>query len=130
MWELIRANQRKSIILFIALALCLMMLGYLIGAAFLPPDGGVGGLFIAIAVWLIMSFVGLFGGESILLAMSRAKEVTHDVHPQLFNVTEEMKISANLPVMPKLYIMHERAPNAFATGLDLKSSKIVVTTGL
>ena len=48
-----------------------------------------------------------FSGDAILLAVSRAKEVSHDIHPQLFNVVEEMKISSNLPFMPKVYIIDE-----------------------
>jgi heat shock protein HtpX len=130
MWELIKSNKRKSILLFIAMAMCLMLLGYLIGAAFFPPNGGVFGLFIAIAVWLVMSLTGIFAGDAIFLGIARAKPVTHDIHPQLFNVTEEMKIAAGLPVMPKLYIMNEFAPNAFATGVKMKKSSIVVTSGL
>jgi heat shock protein HtpX len=130
MWELINANKRKSILLFIAMAMCLMLLGYLIGAAFFPPRGGVHGLFIAIAVWLVMSLTSIFAGDAIFLGIARAKPVTHDIHPQLFNVTEEMKIAAGLPVMPKLYIMDEFAPNAFATGVKMKKSSIVVTSGL
>ena len=62
--------------------------------------------------------------------MSHAKPVTADVHPQLFNVVEEMKISAGLPTIPKVYIIDERAPNAFATGLRPEDSSIAVTAGL
>jgi heat shock protein HtpX len=112
------------------MAMCLMLLGYLVGAAFFPPNGGVHGLLIAIAVWLVMSLTGIFAGDAIYLGIARAKPVTHDIHPQLFNVAEEMKIAAGLPVMPKLYIMNEVAPNAFATGVKLKKSSIVVTSGL
>lgn len=130
MWELIKANKRKSVLLFIAMAICLMLLGYLIGAAVFPPDGGVYGLFIAMAVWLVLSMISIFAGDTIFLGIARAQPVTHDVHPQLFNVTEEMKIAAGLPVMPKLYIMNEFAPNAFATGVKIKDSSIVITSGL
>jgi heat shock protein HtpX len=130
MWELIRANQRKSTVLFLGMALCLMALGYLTGAYLFPPDGGVGGIFTAIVIWLFMSFLSIFAGDAILLSLSRAHPVTHDVHPQLYNVTEEMRIAANLPVMPRLYILNERAPNAFATGVDPRKSAIVVTSGL
>jgi heat shock protein HtpX len=130
MWELIRANKRKSVMLFIAMAICLMLLGYLIGGAIYQPDGGVYGFFIAIGVWLVLSLISIFAGDTIFLGIARAQPVTHDVHPQLFNVTEEMKIAAGLPVMPKLYIMNEFAPNAFATGVKIKDSSIVVTSGL
>ena len=130
MWELIKSNKRKSVLLFIAMAICLMLLGYLIGAAVFPPDGGRYGLVIAMAVWFGLSMLSIFAGDTIFLGIAQARPVSHDVHPQLFNVTEEMKIAAGLPVMPKLYIMNEFAPNAFATGVKLKDSSIVVTSGL
>ncbi|NQT02253.1 MAG: M48 family metallopeptidase, partial [Planctomycetes bacterium] len=66
----------------------------------------------------------------ILLAASKAKPVTHDVHPQLFNIVEEMKIAAGLPAMPKIYIINDPAPNAFATGRSPKSASVAVTAGL
>ena len=64
------------------------------------------------------------------MAISNAKEVTPDVHPQLFNIVEEMKIAAGLPNIPKIYIINEEAPNAFATGIKPENSAIAVTAGL
>lgn len=130
MWELIRANRRKSIILFITMGFCLLLLGYLIGASVYPKGGGIVGLSIAAGIWLIMSLVSFFSGDSVLLAMSGAREVTPDIHPQLFNVVEEMKIAASSPYMPKVYIIDSPAPNAFATGTKLNRCAIVVTAGL
>ena len=129
MWELIRANRRKSIVLFIAMGISLMVLGYVAGSAFFP-DGGITGLFIALMIWTVLSMVSYFRGSSILLAVSKAQEVTHDVHPRLFNVVEEMKIAANLPAMPKVYIIPDPAPNAFATGMKPEKSAVAVTAGL
>ncbi|MBI4358515.1 MAG: M48 family metallopeptidase [Candidatus Omnitrophica bacterium] len=130
MWEIIAANKRKSFFLFIGMGLCLLVLGYVIGAAFLPPDGGVGGISIALIIWTVLSLISFFSGDQILLATSRAKEVSRDVHPQLFNIVEEMKIAANLTAMPKIYMMDEAAPNAFATGRKPGRSVVAVTTGL
>ena len=130
MWEIIRSNKRKSVILFISMGVCLILLGYLIGAVFFPPYGGINGIFISIFIWVILSAISYFSGDSILLSLSGAKEVTHDVHPQLFNIVEEMKIAANLADMPKVYIIPEAAPNAFATGIKPSKSAIAVTAGL
>ena len=130
MWELIKSNQRKSVILLMGLALCLVLLGYFIGAAFFPPDGGVFGVFAAFSIWLVMSLVSFLSADTIFLRISQAKEVTYDVHPQLFNIVEEMKIAANLPNIPKIYIIHSDTPNAFATGLNPEKSSIAVTSGL
>jgi len=129
-WELIRANKRKSWVLFIGMGICLVLLGYLAGSVFFAPDGGLVGIGIAMVIWSIMSLVSYFSGDSILLALSGAKEVTPDVHPQLFHVVEEMKIAANLPAMPKVYIIDEPAPNAFATGIKPEKCAIAVTAGL
>jgi heat shock protein HtpX len=130
MWELIRLNQRKSIVLFIAMGLFLLGLGYAVGAAYGGHEGGLVGIFLAIIVWSIWSLIGYFSGDSIILSMSRAKEVTPDVHPQLFNVVEEMKIAAGLPKMPKVYIIDSPAPNAFAIGRKPEKCAIAVTAGL
>lgn len=129
-WELIAANRRKSFMLFVGMAALLVTLGYFIGAATMGDGGGSIGIIIAIAIWVIMSAASLFGGPDLVLKMSRARAVTQDVHPQLFNIVEEMKISAGLPAMPKVYIIDETAPNAFATGLKPETSSIAVTAGL
>ncbi|MCI0450914.1 MAG: M48 family metallopeptidase [Candidatus Latescibacteria bacterium] len=129
-WELIAANRRKSFLLFVGMAALLVTLGYFIGEATMGEGGGNIGIIVATAVWVIMSAASVFGGPDIVLRMSRAKPVTSDVHPQLFNIVEEMKIAAGLPAMPKVYIIDERAPNAFATGLKPENSSIAVTAGL
>lgn len=130
MWELIEANRRKSLILFISLGLTLILLGYIFGSFYYPDGGGFIGIFFALIIWGILSLISYFNGSKILLAVSGAKEVTRDVHPQLFNVVEEMKISAGLPAMPKIYIINEIAPNAFATGIKPENSAVAVTAGL
>lgn len=130
MWELIRSNRRKSFILFIVMGICLLLIGALAGEALFGQGGGTFGLFAAAFIWFILSLVSYFSGSKILLAISNAKEVTSDIHPQLFNVVEEMKIAANLPAMPKVYIINEQAPNAFATGKDPSNCAVAVTAGL
>jgi heat shock protein HtpX len=131
MWELIRSNQRKSIILFVCMGAILLLAGYILGEALIPGGGGgETGLFMALVIWVVWSVIGYFQGGAMLLALSRAKEVTPHIHPQLFNVVEEMKIAASLPAMPKIYIIDDEAPNAFATGRKPEKSVIVVTAGL
>jgi heat shock protein HtpX len=130
MWELIRTNKRKSLALFIIMGACLVLLGYLVGTVFFPPDGGVVGVIIALLVWFLLSLVSFYSADAILLAVSGAKEVTPAVHPKLFHVVEEMKIAANLPALPRVYIIDEEAPNAFATGIRPEKTAIAVTAGL
>ena len=130
MWELIKANRRKSFILFLFMGMVLILLGYAIGKAYIPNGGEYVGIFFALILWTILSLVSYFSGSSILLNISKAKEVTPEVHQQLYNVVEEMKIAANLPKMPKIFIIDEEAPNAFATGIKPENSAVTVTAGL
>jgi heat shock protein HtpX len=129
MWELIRINKRNSVLLLLMMAVCLLGLGAVIGMAIRGPDGGVLGLMIATGIWVVLTLISFSSGDQILLAASNATAVTHDVHPQLFNVVEEMSIAAGLP-MPKVYIINDPAPNAFATGRNPKSASVAVTAGL
>ncbi len=129
MWELIRANKTHSIVLMMTMAIVLLLVGVAIGLAVFGAEGGLIGLGIATVVWLVLALVSFSSGDQILLAASHAQRVTHDVHPQLFNIVEEMKIAAGLP-MPKVYIINDPAPNAFATGRNPESASIAVTAGL
>lgn len=130
MWELIQTNKRNSILLMVLMAVVLLALGFVIGMAAVGPKGGMFGVAAAAAIWLILALISFSSGDQILLTASGAKQVTHDVHPQLFNVVEEMKIAAGLPAMPKIYIINDPAPNAFATGRTPQSASIAVTAGL
>jgi len=131
MWEQIRVNKRNSILLMGIMGVVLAALGFALGMAFGgSPDTGWMGIFIAVCIWLVLLMLSLFGGDRILLASSRATPVTSDVHPQLFNVVEEMTIAANLPKMPKIYIINDQAPNAFATGRNPENASVAVTAGL
>jgi heat shock protein HtpX len=129
MWELIRINKRNSVLLLMLMAVCLLGLGAVIGMAIRGPDGGMLGLMIATGIWVVLTLISFSSGDQILLAASNATAVTHDVHPQLFNVVEEMAIASGLP-MPKVYIINDPAPNAFATGRNPKTASVAVTAGL
>ena len=130
MWELIRANRRKSMLLFILMGIGLILLGAAISYFVNPAGMGIDGIIIALLIWIVMALVSYYRGASILLSASKAKKVTPDVHPQLYNVVEEMKIAAGLPKMPDIYIINEEAPNAFAAGRDPDHAVIAVTAGL
>lgn len=130
MWEAIQANKRKSALLIMVLASVLLFLGYAIGGSFDPKSGGVLGVLVAMAVWVVLVLASVGGGEKILLATTGAHEVTHDSAPQVFNIVEEMKIASGLPAMPRVYIIDSDVPNAFAVGLNPKRAAVAVTTGL
>ncbi len=130
MWELIQANRRRSFLLFLGMGIILLLLGYFFGESFLGQGGGSFGIFIALILWSVLSLISYFAGSKVILSLSNAKEVTKDIHPQLFNIVEEMTIAANLPKMPKIYIVNEQAPNAFAAGRNPEDSIVAVTAGL
>ncbi|MGA2916464.1 MAG: M48 family metallopeptidase [Sedimentisphaerales bacterium] len=130
MWEQIRANKIKSVLLLMIMAAVLGFLGCIIGMSVSPdPQAGFIGLAVAMIIWLILALVSFSSGDAIFLAASKAVPVTKNVHPQLFNVVEEMAIAAGLP-MPKIYIINDPAPNAFATGRNPQSASLAVTAGL
>jgi len=114
----------------VLMAATLLLLGYLLGVAFAGQQAGFIGLIIATVIWLVLAMVSFSSGDQILLAASKAKLITHDEYPQLFNIVEEMKIAAGLPAMPKIYIIPDPAPNAFATGRSPQSASVAVTAGL
>ena len=130
MWELIQANRRRSFLLFLGMGIILLLLGYFFGETFIGQGGGSFGIFIALILWSVLSLISYFAGSKVILSLSNAKEVTKDIHPQLFNIVEEMTIAANLPKMPKIYIVNEQAPNAFAAGRNPEDSIVAVTAGL
>ncbi len=73
MWELIRANKRKSVSLFITMGLVLLLLGYVVGSVYYPDGGGVFGVVIALIIWGILSLVSYTSGSKILLSCKWCK---------------------------------------------------------
>jgi len=128
MWEQIRANQIRSVILVVAMGALLILIGYFLGVAVL--DSTIAGLVIAIGIWLVMSLIAFFRGDSIFLALSRARKIKRDDHPRLYNIVEEMKIASGLEKMPDIYIIDDPALNAFATGRSPERASVAVTSGL
>ncbi len=128
MWEQIRSNQIRSVMLIIIMGLLLLAIGWVIGYSFLGSP--TAGLIIALIVWGIMDLVALFQGDSIVLAMSGARKIGPSDHPRLYNVVEEMKIASGLEKMPAVYIIDDPALNAFATGRSPDHAAIAITSGL
>lgn len=91
--------------------------------------GGRGGMEIALVIAAGMNFVSYFFSDKIALASSGAQPVTREQLPRLYNVMEGLAAKANIPV-PKLYVVPDAAPNAFATGRNPKHASVAVTQGL
>jgi heat shock protein HtpX len=128
--ERIAVNRRNSLILIAAFLAFVAVFGYVIGWAWIgDPVSAIFGLVLAFIVGIVTGLATYYGGDRMMLAASRAREITHDDAPVLFNVVEEMAIAAGLP-MPKVYIIEDSAPNAFATGRDPEHASVAVTSGL
>jgi heat shock protein HtpX len=128
MWEQIRSNQTRSVVLVAGMGVILLLIGYLLGVVFF--GNALGGLIIAFLVWGIMSLVGYFQGDSILLGMAGARKISHDDHPRLYNIVEEMKIASGLDRVPDIYIIDDPALNAFAVGRSPDKAAVAITSGL
>ncbi len=83
----------------------------------------------AVAFSTVMSWGSYWYSDRIVLAMSRAKEIRHDDNRELYHIVENLAITAGLPT-PKIYLIEDSAPNAFATGRDPQHAVIAVTSGL
>lgn len=125
MYEQIAANKRRTVLLMMFFLVLLWALGYLIGKATGNP-----GLLYFIGLFSIgYSIISYFAGAKMALAVNRAKEIQKKDDPRLWRTVENIAITDGLP-MPKVYIMEDPAPNAFATGRDYNHSAVCATTGL
>jgi heat shock protein HtpX len=126
MFELIKANKRRSALLIASFVVLLS----LVGAAFgLLLGAGPTGAIIALVFSGAMAFASYWKADSIALAVSRAKPADPQQYQRLHNLVEGLCIAAGLP-KPRVYIVDDPAPNAFATGRNPKHAAIAVTTGL
>lgn len=126
MYEQIAANKRKTVLLFVLAVLLLGAVGYALG---LLTQSGPAGLVIAVIVAVVMSVGSYLYGDRIVLASTRAKEVSPEEAPRLHNIVEGLSIAAGIP-KPRVWIVPEAAPNAFATGRDPEHGHVAVTQGL
>ena len=126
----IGANKRNSVLLALAVVVLLGLLGLLIGWAVTgDPRAALPSLAIAVGVGLVASLVSYYMGDSLVLASSGAREVTAADAPQLWNVVQELAVASSLP-MPRVYLIDDTAPNAFATGRDPAHASVAITVGL
>ncbi len=114
-------NQIKTVMLMAALAALLVVIGGFIG--------GKNGATIALLIALAMNFVSYWFSDKIVLRMYRAQPVTASEAPDLYNLVGQLADRAGLP-MPKVYIIPDESPNAFATGRNPSHAAVAVTEGI
>lgn len=135
MWEAINANKWRSRLLISGMLLLLLSLGGIIGAYYIGAEveGYAGwqiGMALALVVWFVQWLIAMFGGNSILLSMAGAEEISKADSPRLFNCVEEMTIAAGLPKPPRVFLVNDSTPNAFAVGRTPDNAAVAATTGL
>ena len=127
----IARNRRRS---WVLVAIVIVVLGALGGAIGYATGFGWGGVAIAVVVASLMSIGSYFAGDALVMATSGAREIdltatVPDGYRQLVNVVEEMRLAGGLP-RPRIWVIDDSAPNAFATGRDPQHASVAVTTGL
>jgi heat shock protein HtpX len=125
-YEQIASNRRRTWLLIVGAALLLGAVGYALGTIWAT---GPVGLVVASVIALVMAVGSYRFGDRVVLASARAKEVTTQEQPRLHNIVEGLSIAAGIP-KPRVYLVPEAAPNAFATGRDPEHASIAVTEGL
>ncbi len=125
MYSNIAANKRKTVYIFVGFIVFVGLLGYLVsiylGRPLLTPF-----VLVAAAIYAMIMY---FSGSKMALAVNGAKEVSKRDEPRLYRTVENLAITNGMP-MPKVYIMDDPAPNAFATGRDPNHAAVCATTGL
>jgi heat shock protein HtpX len=138
--DLIADNKRKSFLLVVVFVLfTLAVAGILALAIIFMMDPGLvdhmswsTGILVgacAAAVSFLLMYLAYMSGDQFILGISGARPMEKSADPRLFNVVEEIAIAAGIP-MPKVYLIHDSAPNAFATGRDPEHASVAITTGL
>ncbi len=127
MYEQIAANRRKTVLLILGSLVFSGGIGFLI--SYLLFGNGYVGLIVFLLLSGARAYYSYRFGDRTVLRQTRARAVTHQQEPRLHNIVEGLSVGAGIP-KPAVYVVPERAPNAFATGRDAEHASIAVTQGL
>ena len=125
MYKQIAENKRRTVYIIIGFVLMVGVIASLFAWAYNDPF---------IAVWtvivsIVYAVIQYYAAGSLTMVMTGAKEITKKDNPRFYNIVENLSITTGLPI-PKVYIIDDKAPNAFATGRDPKHAAVAATTGL
>ncbi|MBC7194468.1 MAG: M48 family metalloprotease [Caldisericia bacterium] len=126
LYELISENKRKTFFYLLIFSLILFLIGYLFVYAL---EWGTGSLIFIAVLIIIYNLIVYYNSDKIALLSVGAVPAEKDKFYLLHNIVEEVSIAAGIP-KPKVYVMYEQQPNAFATGRNPQNASICVTTGL
>lgn len=121
----ISANKRRSALLLGVFLIMVIGLGWIFARAYNSPIILIAAVMIAVA----QALISYYSGDKVALAVSGASEIQKKDNPELWRIVENLAITAGLP-MPRVYIIADAAPNAFATGRDPQHASVAVTSGL
>ena len=127
-YEAASANRWRTVLLIAVFTALVAVLAYFVGEYF-APGGGIAALPFAFAISGASALVSYFAGDKLILGQSQARELGHDEEPKLRDVVESLALGLGIPT-PKIYVIEDSAPNAFATGRDPQHASIAVTRGL
>lgn len=119
------SNIRKTWMLMAVFLVMIIALGYFVSWYMGNPYI----LYIAVALAILTNLWSYWYSDKLVIAMTGAQPITKEQYPVLWNTVENLSITAGLP-MPKVYVVNDQAPNAFATGRDPKHAAVAATTGL
>ena len=114
-------NTLKTAFLMTLMMILFLFVGYLVG--------GQNGMTIAFFFSLAMNFGSYWFSDKVVLSMYRAKQVDYNTAPELYSVVQQLTHNAGLP-MPKIYLIEDETPNAFATGRNPQHAAVAATTGI
>jgi len=127
-YEAASANRWRTLLLIVVFAALVAVLAYFVGEYF-APGGGIAALPFALALSGGSALVSYFAGDKLILAQSQARELGPDEDLKLRDIVESLALGLGIPT-PKIYVIEDSAPNAFATGRDPQHASIAVTRGL
>ena len=119
------SNIRRTWLLFTVFLVIIIAIGWAFSMIYSSPSI----LYLAVIFSIFMNVAAYWFSDKIVLKMARAVPIKHDAAPELYHIVENLSITAGLP-MPRIYLIYEKQPNAFATGRDPKHAVVAVTEGL
>ena len=129
-WDHVSGNIFKTWLIMFFFSIFTVIVAYVIALGFGYDEvGGLGIVGFAMILAGIMNFVSYFWSDKIVLGISGAKPILEKDNKELYRVVENLCIAGGLP-LPKIYLINDSAPNAFATGRDPKHAAICFTTGI
>ena len=129
MYHQIARNKRNSVIVIALFLLVWLLAGFVIGGLTYGSSGGVLGAIVLGILGVLAALFSYYLGSATVLAAVGAQEADPGQYQQLYNIVQTLSIGSGVP-MPKVYIIDDPSPNAFATGRDPKHAAVTVTTGL